>query len=264
MIRLGATGSPAHLDLCRALETVFRRSGVDFDWVLYSGYDEMVDAFVRGEINLAWNGPLSHVKMRRALPDGAPVLAVRDVDVGFTTRFITRADSAIDTVEDLPGARFAFAARNSVEAGLLPVYFLKQMGVNPSQTLAAADFYDQRFHEHSSDQVDVALQVLNRNYDAGAISARAMETLSDSHGIDTSQLRTFWTSPGYSHCCFTARPEVDAAEASQVTSALISVDDTDDAGRAVLRAEACDRILPGIQDGWELVEAAALEEGLIW
>ncbi len=264
MIRLGATGSMAHLDLCRALETVFRRNGVEFDWVLYSGYDEMVDAFVRGEINLAWNGPLSHVKMRRALPDGAPVLAVRDVDIGFTTRFITRADSGIDTVEDLTGRRFAFGARNSVEAGLLPVYFLKQMGINPSRDLTAADFFDQRELQHTNDQVDVALQVLNQSYDAGAISARALETLSDQHGIATGDLRTFWTSPGYSHCCFTARPEVDPAEASRVTSALVSVDDSDEVGRAVLKAEACDGLVPGIQDGWELVEAAALEEGLIW
>ncbi len=264
MIRLGATGSQAHLDLCRALETVFRRDGVEFDWVLYSGYDEMVDAFVRGEINLAWNGPLSHVKMRRALADGAPVLALRDVDIGFTTRFITRADSAIDTVEDLPGTRFAFAARDSVEAGLLPVHFLKELGINPSHSLAAADFFDQREPQHSSDQVDVALQVLNRSYDAGAISARAMDTLKDRHGVDADQLRVFWTSPGYSHCCFTARPEIDPGEAAQVTAALVAVDDGDEAGRAVLKAEACDRLLPGIEDGWELVEAAALSEGLLY
>ena len=264
MIRLGATASPAHYDLCRALETVFRRNGVEYDWVLYSGYDAMVEAFARGEINLAWNGPLSHVKMRRAMADGAPVLAMRDVDVGFTTKFITRADSGIDTVEDLAGARFAFGARDSVEAGLLPVYFLKEMGISPSQSLAAADFYDQRAAQHTADQVDVALQVLSGSYDAGAISARAMESLADKHGIDVEQLRVFWSSPGYSHCCFTARPELEAGEASRVTAALVSVDDGDEAGRAVLEAEACERLAPGIQDGWELVEAAALAEGLIW
>ena len=263
MIRMGATGSIAHLDLCRALETVFRRKGVEFDWVLYSGYDEMVDAFVRGEINLAWNGPLSHVKMRRALDGGAPVLAVRDVDVGFTTKFIARADSAIDTVEDLPGKRFAFAARDSVEAGLLPVYFLKQLGMNPSRSLAAADFYDQRDQQHTSDQIDVVLQVLDRAYDAGAVSARTLDTLTERHGIPTDDIKVFWHSPGYSHCCFTARPEIDPAEAAKVTAALVSVDDSDETGRAVLKAEACDRLLPGIQDGWELVEAAAIAEGLI-
>ena len=264
MIRLGATGSPAHLRLCQALETVFGRSGIGYDWVLYSGYDAMVEAFVRGEINLAWNGPLSHVKMRRALPEGAPVLAMRDVDAGFTTRFITRADSGIDTVEDLAGARFAFGARNSVEAGLLPVYFLKDLGISPSQSLGAADFYDQRARQHGDDQVDVALQVLGGSYDAGAISARAMESLADKQGIDVGQLRVFWSSPGYSHCCFTARPELDGEEAGRVTAALVSVDDGDAAGRAVLEAEACERLVVGVQEGWELVEAAALAEGLIW
>ena len=263
MIRLGATGSPAHLDLCRALETVFRRCGVEYDWVLYSGYDAMVEAFVRGEINLAWNGPLSHVKMRRALPEGAPVLAMRDVDVGFTTRFITRADGAINSVEDLPGTRFAFAGRDSVEAGLLPVYFLKGMGIVPSRTLAAADFYDQREPLHPSDQVDVALQVLQGRYDAGAVSGRTLATLQERHRIDAAGLRTLWVSPEYNHCCFTARPELDRAEAALVTAALVAVDDGDEAGRAALRAEACDRLVAGGDEGWEQVEAAAVAEGLV-
>ena len=263
MVRLGATGSPAHLDLCRALETVFRRNGIEFDWVLYSGYDAMVAAFARGEINLAWNGPLSHVKMRRALPDGAAALALRDVDVGFTTRFVTRADSDIATVEDLPGVRFAFAARDSVEAGLLPVYFLKQMGINPARQLAAADFFDQRKPLDPSDQIDVIRQVLEQRYDAGAVSGRTLDTLSANHGIDPGRLRVFWTSPGYSHCCFTARPELPEGEAARVTAALVAVNDGDAAGRAVLEAEACDRLLPGIDEGWEVVEAAALAEGLI-
>ena len=263
MIRLGATDSPAHRDLCHALETVFGRNGIAFDWTLYSGYDAMVDAFVNGEINLAWNGPLSHVKMRRALSDGAPVLALRDVDVGFTTHFVTRADSAIAAVADLPGTRFAFAARSSVEAGLLPVYFLKQMGISPARVLAAADFFDQRQPLHPSDQVDVIRQVLSGSYDAGAVSGRTLATMSPQHGIDPAWLRVFWTSPAYSHCCFTARPEVSQPEAARVTAALVAVNDHDAAGRAVLKAEACDRLVPGIEEGWELVEAAALAEGLI-
>ena len=48
-----------------------------------------------------------------------------------------------------------------------------------------------------------------------------------------------------------------------MTAALVSVDDSDEVGRAVLKAEACDRLVPRIQDGWDLVEAAAIAEGLI-
>ena len=61
MLRLGATASDSHMTLCRELEKMFRRHGIAFDWVLYSGYDAMVDAFARKEIDLAWNGPLSYV-----------------------------------------------------------------------------------------------------------------------------------------------------------------------------------------------------------
>ena len=72
-----------------------------------------------------------------------------------------------------------------------------------------------------------------------------------------------WTSPGYSHCCFTARPDLAVSDAADFTAAMVSVDDSDEVGRAVLKAEACDRLLPGIDDGWDVIEAAALAEGLI-
>ena len=124
MLKLGATASDSHMSLCRELETVFRRNGIDFDWVLYSGYDAMVDAFVRKEIDIAWNGPLSYLKIRRALPEGCRNLIMRDVDVNFTTQFITNTHSGIFTVEDLPGKRFACGARSSVEAGVLAYHYL--------------------------------------------------------------------------------------------------------------------------------------------
>ena len=263
MIRMGATGSVSHLNLCRALETIFQRRGVEFDWILYSGYDQMVAAFERGDIDVAWNGPLSHVKMRRAFPEATPVIVMRDVDVDFTTRFIVRADSPISTVEDLPGVRFAFGARDSVQAGLLPVYFLKQLGVLPNSDLASADFFDQRPSLHPSDELDVVMQVLNRAYDAGAVSGRVLDTLHKDDTVDPADLRVLWTSPGYSHCCFTARPDLAAQDASDFTTALVSVDDSDPVGRAVLEAEQCERLVPGIDDGWDLIEAAALAEGLI-
>ena len=51
MIRLGATASESHMKLCKGLETIFQRHGIEFDWLLYSGYDAMVSAFVRKEID---------------------------------------------------------------------------------------------------------------------------------------------------------------------------------------------------------------------
>ena len=74
---------------------MFRRQGIDLEWVLYSDYDIMVDAFVKGEIDLAWNGPLSYVKIKRQTNDNVRVIAMRDVDINFITHFITGANSGI-------------------------------------------------------------------------------------------------------------------------------------------------------------------------
>ena len=68
------------------LKRHFHREGVELDWVLYSNYDALVTAFVAGEVDLAWNGPLAYVKIRRALAEPCRVVAMRDIDVGYTTQ----------------------------------------------------------------------------------------------------------------------------------------------------------------------------------
>ena len=102
-MRLGGVASPSHMTVFQGLETIFKQKGIDLDWVLYSDYDSMIDAFVEGKIDLAWNGPLSYVKIQSRLDQPCQVIAMRDVDINFTTCFITRPDSNIITVEDLNG-----------------------------------------------------------------------------------------------------------------------------------------------------------------
>ena len=65
MIRLGATGSPAHLDLCRAPRNRFSPQwrGVRLG-ALFRLRRDGGRLRARGKSTLAWNGPLSHVKMR--------------------------------------------------------------------------------------------------------------------------------------------------------------------------------------------------------
>ncbi len=46
----------------------------------------------------------------------------------------------------------------------------------------------------------------------------------------------------------------------QLEEAFVSVDGDDPAGKAILEAEACDSLAPGISEGWELLEKAAQEE----
>ena len=263
MVRLGGTATVSHMEVFQGLEKLFRRKGIDLDWVLYSGYDNMVEAFVKGEIDLAWNGPLSYVKIKRQLADACSVIVMRDVDINFTTHFITKADSGIDTVEDLKDRSFAFGARSSVEAGLLAYSFLKDSGIDPRKDLSASSFYDDRKSETKSDERDVVERVSSGEFDAGAVSQKVMESMAEDGSLDRDAVRIFWSSPGYSHCCFTSQSSLDPKLAAEIEAAFLSVTDADPVGKSVLEGEACDHFVPGTDVGWELIEKAALAEGLI-
>ena len=263
MVRLGGVASPSHMTVFQGLGTHFRRQGVDLDWVLYSSYDYMVDAFISGEVDLAWNGPLSYVKIKRGLDEPCQVIAMRNADVNFVTQFITRHNSDITTVEDLMGRRFAFGSRGSVEAGLLAYHFLAQSGINPKLDLSGYTFNDEREAGTRSDQQDVIERVSTGEYDAGAVSQRTLEVMQRDGCLPPDSIRVFWSSPGYSHCCFTAQGDMDSALANQITKALYSLDYGDPVGKAVLDGEACSMFVPGISEGWETLEMVAEQEGLI-
>ena len=262
MVKLGGTATASHMAAFQGIEAHFKRLGIDLEWVLYSDDVAVVDAFVAGEIDMAWNGPLNYVRIKQQLEEPCRVIAMRDVDFDFVTHFVTQAGSEILTVEDLMGKRFALGSRGSVETGLLAHYFLKQSGINPKVDLAACTFFDER-QAYGFDQKDVLDRVVSGEYDAGAVSGRGLSSLVENGTVAADAVRVFWTSPSYSHCCFTAQSDMEPSLYRQLEDAFESVDGSDPAGKAILEAEACNSLSRGISEGWEILEKAAMEEGLI-
>jgi phosphonate transport system substrate-binding protein len=264
MLKIGAVGyAPYVVTVFEGIKKHFNRMDVPLDWVLYSNYDALVEAFVRGEVDLAWNGPLAYVKIRRRLPDGSRVVAMRDMDINFTTQFITHPDADLQTVQDVKGKRFAFASRGSVQAGLLAYYFLKQAGVDPEKDLALATFAEDRPVGGPAGEAGVVALVRSREYDAGAVSRHALATLREKGQLQEGEVRVFWSSPGYSHCCFTAQRTIDDALAQRITTAFTTMHFDDAEHRQVLELEGCKGFIPGTPEGYDVLEAAAEAEGLV-
>ena len=263
MVRLGGAASPTYVSIFRGLQAHFLRHGIELDWVIYSDCDALVEAFARREIDLAWNAPLAYVKTKRRLRGACQVVAMRDVDVNFTTHFITHANSVITTVRDLKGKRVALGSRASMQAGFLPYYFLQQLGLDPAHDLAVCSFYDERQGDAHSDERDVVERVGRHEYDAGAVSGRTIEALQVEGKQAPGGFRIIWSSPGYSHCCFTAHSDLDPVLLEKIAQAFVAVDAHDPAGKAVLEGEGCKAFVPGITTGWETLEKAAEQAGIL-
>jgi phosphonate transport system substrate-binding protein len=75
--------------------------------------------------------------------------------------------------------------------------------------------------------------------------------------------RIIWSSPGYSHCCFTAHSDLDPVLVEKITHAFVTIDAHDPAGKAVLEGEGCKAFVPRITTGWETLEKAAEQAGIL-
>src|SRR5947207_4155178 len=125
-IKVGVVAyDPKVVTIWEGIKDYFRARAVAMDFVLFSNYDAQVDALMDGWIDIAWNTNLAYVKVHRLTHGKCGVLAMRDVDVGFTTKIIAGAKTGIQSIPDLKGKRFALGSRDSGQAAILPAYFLK-------------------------------------------------------------------------------------------------------------------------------------------
>ena len=147
--------------------------------------------------------------------------------------------------------------------GLLAYSFLKDSGIDPRKDLSVNSFYEDRQSKAKSDEQDVVERVSSGEFDAGAMSQRAMESMTENGALPRDDIRIFWSSPGYSHCCFTSQRDLDPTLATEIESAFLSVTADDPVGKAVLDCEECNHFVRGMEEGWELIENAAITESLI-
>jgi len=124
-------------------------------------YQTQIDALGKSEVDLAYLGPVSYVKLVEAY--GARPLLARQAIRGnpvFHAKIFVRADSPIQSLADLAGKRFAFGEPRSTMSHIVPHYMLWQAGIETKQLAS---------HKFVGDLVNVALGVLAGDFDAGAV-----------------------------------------------------------------------------------------------
>jgi phosphonate transport system substrate-binding protein len=235
----------------------FVRHDFPFDYLLYSHYERQVEDLLAGHIQAAWNSPLAWVRVRRlAESRGASVqaLAMRDTDRDLTSVVVVRADSRIQSVQDLQGKTVGVGAVDSPQATLLPLDHLKRAG---------AEFTTRRFDvgvglhgDHVGGERDAARALMAGEVDAACMIDGNHLTFSREGTLPAGATRIIAQTQPFDHCNMTLGPSADAKTAERFRQLLLGMNYADPELRQLFDLEGLKSWCDGRTVGYAPLEAA--------
>jgi phosphonate transport system substrate-binding protein len=237
--------------------------------VLFQSYEAQVMALLGSpqdpapRIDIAWNTNLAYLQADEWSGHLCRPLAMRDTDLGWTTKIVSVSQGPVATLADLKNRTLALGSRDSGHAAILPVHFPEQQGLIEGQDYSALRFNSDvgKHGDTGASEVEVVRAVLDGRADAGAIGSPFWKTVESQRLVPEGALREVWTSPPYHHCMFTARPDLDQELERRFREALSAMSYDNPAHRAILDAEGLRRWLPPHTDGYDALREASLRQG---
>ncbi|NQV25334.1 MAG: PhnD/SsuA/transferrin family substrate-binding protein [Rhodopirellula sp.] len=262
-ILLGAVAyDPKVVAIWEGIRDYFNESGAPFDFVLFSNYERQVTALLAGHIDVAWNTPLAHVRVQHHTQRKSLSLGMRDSDQDFHSRLIVRSDSGINGPADLAGKTLAVGSRDSTQARILPLHFLKQAGADLDETeLLMFDTDVGKHGDTGTSELDVLEALRNGDAQAGTIGDLIWILEQTAGHIDTGLIQSVWTSPDFDHCMFDALPDLAAEKIERFKKALFGMTWENPKHRRLLELEGLKEWKPPREEGYDSLRAALLDQG---
>lgn len=199
--------------------------GRPVELIIPTNYNATVEGLGNGSLDFAYLGGLTYLKAHQAYDVVA--LVQRTSDRQFHSLFITQTDSAIHTLADLKGKRFAFGDVASTSGHLMPDYALRNAGIDPDKDLTV---------RYTGNHPATAKAVESGAVDAGAIDESVYKALIDGGQIDKTKVRVFFTTPPFVDYVWVARKDVPKADQDALANAfLVLREPQDDKILSILR-----------------------------
>lgn len=262
-IVLGAVAYDAKVvPIWEGIRAHFREVGVPMDFCLFSNYERQVEALLAGHVDVAWDTPLAHVRVRRRTGGTSRSLGMRDTDRDFRAKVVVRKDAGVRTLADLHGRTLAVGSRDSTQARILPLHFLAQAGVDLARVRVLPFDTDLGKHgDTGTSELDVLAALRDGRAQAGAVGDLVWVTEQAAGRVDPARLEVLWTTPAFDHCMFDALPSFPEDQARAFFGALDAMKWDDPRHRRLLELEGLRRWVAPREEGYASLVAALDAQG---
>ena len=235
--------------------------GVPVEYVPSANYAAVVTAFSQGELQLAFFGGLTGVQARLQNP-GAMAIVQRESDAKFHSKFISRAELDLTSLDDLreqaSELSISFGSENSTSGHLMPRHFMAEAGID-----ADNDFRLPPSYSGSHDNTWVVVQ--SGSYDVGALNEDVWNRAVAEGTADTTRVKEFYTTPDYYDYNWTVQGDLDEIYGEgftdKVQQALLDLN-VDEHGE-ILALFSTEKFIETHNGNYDSIETVARNLGLI-
>ncbi len=253
--------TPNVVTIWEGMRDYFADGPTEMDFILFSNYGRQVDALLEGTIDIAWNTNLAWARTVAQTQGACRALAMRDTDTVFRTMFVARSGSALEGLESLRGKRLALGSKDSAQAAILPVHFLRRAGLADAVELVRINSDVGKHGDTGRSELDALRAVLDERADAAAIGINTWEAIGREE-LMPGAFEVFWESPTYCHCNFTALPELAADRVQPWVDQLLAMDWDNPQHRPILEMEGLRQWVAPQLDGYASLFEAIQEQGI--
>jgi ABC-type phosphate/phosphonate transport system substrate-binding protein len=257
-ILLGAVAyHPKVVTIWEGMREHFRRQGVTLDYALFSTYERQVESLLDGHIDVAWNTPLAHVRVKRRTGGASAALGMRDSDRDFHAKVVVRRQAGIRALADLAGKRLAVGASDSPQGRILPLHFLAEQGIDRARVQLVPFEGDPGKHgDTGGTEREVLRALADGRADAGVVGDLIWVSELAAGHVPTGEIEVLWTTPGFDHCMFDGRVGLAPEQHEAFRRALFAMRWDDPEHRRLMELEGLRSWLPPREEGYLALERA--------
>lgn len=199
-------------------EYLSEKLGIPVEIQVTSDYTAAIEAMRAKHIDMAWFGPFSYIIAANVAGAEAIVNGVRRSDgkAEYHSIIVTRADSGIETLEDLKGKSFAFVDPASTSGNLIPRKILIENGIDPDNDFSISYYAG----THNAVQYAIA----NGKVDAGADSDNSYDRMVAAGEIDPEVNKIIYKSEPIPGSPIVVRGDLPTELKQRIQDALINMD----------------------------------------